>query len=81
MLMFARAACILGLLGVSVPAHAGTLVCNSLGYVDLHNAPNHPLAQSTCLAVPTPTLDEVGLFGLAAALGIAGLVMLIRRKK
>ena len=33
------------------------------------------------VATPVPALDEYGLIGLGAVIGIAGLVTLLRRKK
>ena len=33
------------------------------------------------VATPVPTLDEFGLIGLGAVIGVAGLITLLRRKK
>lgn len=43
-----------------------------------------PAAQAGSVLVPAasvPTLDELALVGLAAAVGVAGVVALIRRRK
>jgi hypothetical protein len=40
-----------------------------------------PVFAGVSVVNPIPTLDEYALFGLTAAVGVAGLVALIRRRK
>ena len=38
-------------------------------------------AGAAILVTPVPALDEFGLIGLGAVIGVAGLITLLRRKK
>ena len=55
-------------------------VCQFLGVV-LGLASGAAIAGSVPLARGVPTLDELALYGLAAAVGAAGVFALLRRRK
>jgi hypothetical protein len=44
-------------------------------------ASNLAFAGASPVARPTPTLDEFGLLGVGALIGVVGIVTLLRRKK